>query len=167
MHDDSFLIPSIDKLVDAFSIYNQISMALKYQDKTTFIMEEGLFCYRVMPFGLKNTGTTYQRLLNNIFIEQIGRSVEVYIDDMLVKSSTLRGHIQNFSKAFTILQAQNMMFTFGVRAEKFLGFMVSERDIEVSPEKIQAILDMSLSNTIKDIQHLTGRVVALTSSSLG
>ncbi|KAA3483364.1 protein SRG1 [Gossypium australe] len=74
-----------------------------------------------MPFGMKNTGATYQRLINKIFIEQIGRTVEVYIDDML---------------AFAVLQAQNMMFTVGVRAEKFLGFMVSERGIEVNPEKI-------------------------------
>ena len=93
---DSYPLPRIDQLVDAtsghelltfmdaFSGYNQIRMAPKDGEKTTFITNRGLYCYRVMPFDLKNAGATYQRLVNKIFKEQIGRNMEVYMDDMLV-----------------------------------------------------------------------------------
>jgi hypothetical protein len=95
---DSFPLPRIDQLVDstaghklltfmdAFSGYNQIVMDENDQEKTSFITSRGLFCYKVMPFGLKNAGATYQRLMNRMFHDQIGRNVEVYVDDMLVKS---------------------------------------------------------------------------------
>ena len=72
--------------MDAFLGYNQIMMDEVDQDKTFFITSQGLFCYKVMPFGLKNTGATYKRLVNHMFRSQIGRNVEVYMDDMLVKS---------------------------------------------------------------------------------
>ena len=72
--------------MDAFSRYNQIRMDETDQEKTSFITSQGLFCYKVMPFGLKNAGETYQRLVNHMFHPQIGRNVEVYVDDMLVKS---------------------------------------------------------------------------------
>ena len=64
-------------------------MDLSDQEKTTFITEEGLYCYKVMPFGLKNDGVTYQRLVNKVFTDKIDRSMEVYVDDMLVKSPTI------------------------------------------------------------------------------
>ena len=69
-----------------FSRYNQIKMDEADQEKTSFVTSQGLFCYKVMPFGLKNAGATYQRLMNKMFTRQIGRNVEVYVDDMLVKS---------------------------------------------------------------------------------
>ena len=72
--------------MDAFSGYNQIRMHDDDQDKTSFVTSQDLFYYRVMPFGLKNAGTTYQRLMNKMFTLQIGRNVQVYVDDMLVKS---------------------------------------------------------------------------------
>ena len=74
--------------MDAFSRYNQIKMNKDDQEKTNFITSEGLFCYKVMPFGLKNVGATYQRLMNKMFTHQIGRNVQVYVDDMLVKVCT-------------------------------------------------------------------------------
>ena len=95
---DSFPKPRIDQLVDAtaghellsfmdaYSGYNQIRMSLEDEDKTVFMTDRGLYCYKVMPFGLKNAGATYQRLVNKIFSGMIGRTMEVYIDDMLVKS---------------------------------------------------------------------------------
>ncbi|CAL9006169.1 unnamed protein product, partial [Prunus brigantina] len=67
--------------------YNQIPMAVEDQEKTTFITERGLYCYMVMPFGLKNAGSTYQRLVNQMFKDQVGKTMEVYIDDMVVKSA--------------------------------------------------------------------------------
>ena len=71
--------------MDAFSGYNQIKMEEVDQEKTSFVTSQGLFCYKVMPFGLKNARATYQRLMNKIFVHQIGRNVQVYVDDMLVK----------------------------------------------------------------------------------
>ena len=97
---DSYPLPHIDQLVDstagyrllsfmdAFSGYNQIRMDEADQEKTSFVTNQGLFCYKVMSFGLKNAGATYQRLVNQMFRPQIGWNVEVYVDDMLVKSLT-------------------------------------------------------------------------------
>ena len=97
-HKDNYPLPRIDQLVDstvghrllsfmvAFSKYNQIRMDETYQEKTSFVTNQGLFCYKVMPFGLKNVGATYQRLVNHMFHPQIRRNVKVYVDDMLVKS---------------------------------------------------------------------------------
>ena len=101
---DSFPLPSIDRLVDAtghkvlsfmdaFSGYNYIVMNPVDQEKTAFIIEEVLYCYRVMPFGLKNVGATYQRLVNRIFKDKIGKTMEVYVDDMLVKSIIMEHHL--------------------------------------------------------------------------
>ena len=94
---DSFPLPQIDLIIDAtvghellsfmdaFSGYNQIRMDPDDQEKTSFVTGQGTYCYRVMPFGIKNAGATYQRLVNRMFQKQIGASMEVYIDDMLVK----------------------------------------------------------------------------------
>ena len=82
---DSTTGHKLSSFMDAFSGYNQIRMDEVDQEKTSFITNRGLFCYKVMPFGLKNVGATYQRLVNHMFRPQIGRNVEVYIDDMLVK----------------------------------------------------------------------------------
>ena len=72
--------------MDAFSGFNQIKMDEADQEKTSFITSQGLFCYKVMSFGLKNAGATYQRLMNKMFAQQIRRNVQIYVDDMLVKS---------------------------------------------------------------------------------
>ncbi|RVW74239.1 Transposon Ty3-I Gag-Pol polyprotein [Vitis vinifera] len=102
---DSFPLPRIDQIVDstsgqgmlsfldAFSGYHQIPMSPDDEEKTAFIMPHGLYCYKVMSFGLKNAGATYQRLMTKIFKPLIGRSVEVYIDDIVVKSKTREQHI--------------------------------------------------------------------------
>ncbi|CAL8136891.1 unnamed protein product [Prunus armeniaca] len=176
---DSFPLPRVDQLVDAtaghallsfidaYSGYNQIFMHPEDQAHTSFITDRGLYCYKVMPFGLKNAEATYQRLVNSIFAPLIGNTMEVYVDDMLVKSRTADQHIPNLSATFTILKQYRMRLNptkcaFGVASGKFLGFMISQRGIEANPEKIQAILDMTIPKTVKDIQSLTGRVAALT-----
>ncbi|KAM1532602.1 hypothetical protein ACFX10_006605 [Malus domestica] len=137
------------------------------QEHTAFTTDRGLYCYKVMPFGLKNAGATYQRLVNSMFVEHIGKSMEVYVDDMLVKSKHADQHITNLSETFTILKRYQMRLNlnkcaFGVGSGKFLDFMISQRGIEANPEKIKAILDMRELVTSKDIQSLTGKVVALT-----
>ena len=152
---DSFPLPRIDLIVDAaaghellsfmdaFSGYNHINMDPDDQEKTSFVTAQGTYCYRVMPFGLKNAGATYQRLVNRMFQKQIGTTMEVYIDDMLVKSTTAEIHIAHLFEAFQILRNYNMKLNpakcaFGVSAGKFLGFIVNHRGIEANPNKIKA-----------------------------
>ena len=151
---DSFPLPRIDLIVDvtachellsfmdAFSGYNQISMDPHDQEKTSFITGQGTYCYRVMPFGLKNAGATNQRLVNRMFQKQIGTFMEVYIDDMLVKSIKAELHITHLAEAFQVLRNNNMKLNpskcaFGVSAGKFLGFIVNNREIEANPDKIK------------------------------
>ena len=95
----------------------------------------------MMPFGLKNAGATYQRLMNKMFTHQIGRNVQVYVDDMLVKSLCENNHLDDFQETFDTLRSYNMKLNpskcvFGVTAGKFLGFTVSQRGIEVNLEKV-------------------------------
>ena len=152
--------------MDAFSSYNQINMDLDDQENTSFITGQGTYCYRVMPFELKNAGATYQRLVNKMFQKQIGTTMEVYIDDMLVKPTTAELHIAHMSEAFQILRKYNMKlnpakYAFGVSAEKFLRFIVNHREIEANPDKIKVVLDMPSPSGIKEVQRLTGRIAAL------
>ena len=122
-----------------------------------------------MPFGLKNAGATYQRLVNHMFRPQIGRNVEVYADDMLVKSQDEETHLDDLQETFDTLRQYNMKLNpskcaFGVSSGKFLGFMVSHRGIEANPDKIQVILDMKPPQNVKkksshspdELQPLTG-----------
>ena len=139
---DSSPLPRINQLVDstaghklltfvdAFSGYNQIKMAEEDQEKTAFITSQGLYCYKVMPFGLKNVGATYQRLVNKMFNKQIDRNMEVYVDDMLVKSKEELAHLDDLRETFATLKQYQMKLNpgkcvFGVASGKFLGFMVS------------------------------------------
>ena len=136
------------------------------QEKISFVTSQGLFCYKVMPLGLKNAGATYQRLVNHMFHPQIGRNVEVYVDDMLVKSRDKKIHLDDLQETFDMLKQYNMKLNpskcaFGVSSGKFLGFLVSHRGIEANPDKIQAILDMKPPQNVKEVQSLTKRVVAL------
>ena len=152
--------------MDAFSGYNQIKMKEVDQEKTSFVTSQGLFCYKVMPFGLKNAGATYQRLMNKMFVHQIGRNVQVYVNDMLVKSLRKDNHLDNLRETFDTLRSYNMKLNpnkcaFGVMAGKFLGFMVSQRGIEVNPEKIRAIMELEPPMTVKEVQSLNGKIAAL------
>ena len=136
------------------------------QEKTAFVTSQGLYYYRVMPFGLKSARATYQRLVNQMFKKQIGNNVEVYVDDMLVKSREEENHLDDLRETFNTLRQYNMKLNpskcaFGVSSGKFLGFIVSQRGIEANPEKVRAILEMSLPRMTKEVQSLTGRVAAL------
>ena len=117
---DSFPLPKIDQLVDstaghslrsfmdAFSGYNQVPMNEQDEESTTFITNMGLFCYRVMSFGLKNAGATYQRLVNKIFKPLIGHTMEVYVDDMITKSKEPRDHVKHLKETFELLRKYEM-----------------------------------------------------------
>ena len=89
-------------------LYNQIKMKDEDQEKTSFVTSQGLFCNKVMPFGLKNAGATYQRLMNKMFAHQLGRNVQVYVDDMLVKSVRENDHLSDLQETFDTLRSYNM-----------------------------------------------------------
>ncbi|KAG7567917.1 Reverse transcriptase domain [Arabidopsis thaliana x Arabidopsis arenosa] len=175
---DSFPLPHIDRLVestagnelltfmDAFSGYNQIMMNPEDQEKTSFIMDRGTYCYKVMPFGLKNAGATYQRLVNKMFHKHLGKTMEVYIDDMLVKSLRKEDHIKHLEECFEILNQYQMKLnpakcTFGVPFGEFLGYIVTKRGIEANANQINAFLNMPSPKNFKEVQRLTGRIAAL------
>ncbi|KAL0444469.1 UNVERIFIED_CONTAM: hypothetical protein Slati_2169600 [Sesamum latifolium] len=113
---DFYLLPRIDQLVDSTSGcellsmmdasqgYHQIMFAPEDHKKVSFITSSGTFCYFAMPFGLKNVGATYQRLVDKIFRSQIGRNVEVYVDDMLVKSKKAEDHVADLEETFAVLR---------------------------------------------------------------
>lgn len=115
---DPFPLPKIDHLVnvtagfermsflDVYRGYHQIPLHADDQEKTVFITPQGIFCYRVMPFGLKNAGATYQRLVTKMFKEHIGNTIEVYIDDMVIKSKIRESHLGNLTEVFDILKRQ-------------------------------------------------------------
>ena len=116
--------------MDAFSGYNQIKMAEEDQEKTAFITSQRLYCYKVMPLELKNAGATYQRLVNKMFRKQIGRNMEVYMDNLLIKSKEEHAHLDDLKETFATLRQYQMKLNpskcaFGVASKKFLGFMVS------------------------------------------
>ena len=104
--------------------------------------------------------------MNKMFMHQIGRNVQVYVDDMLVKSIWEDNHLSDLQETFDTFRSYNMKLNlnkcvFGVTIGKFLGFMVSQRGIEVNPEKIQAIMELALPKTVNEVQSLNGKVATL------
>ncbi|KAL2319478.1 hypothetical protein Fmac_028447 [Flemingia macrophylla] len=136
------------------------------ESNTAFITEHANYCYKVMPFGLKNTGATYQRLMDKVFRAQIGHNMEVYIDDMVVKSASTLEHVQDLREVFAQLRRYDMRLnpekcTFGVGGGKFISFMLTSRGIEANPKKCQAVLDIRSPSTLKETQRLAGRLTTL------
>jgi hypothetical protein len=153
--------------MDAYSGYNQIPMHPDDQEKTAFITDIGIYCYNIMSFGFKNVGATYQRMMTKVFEKQIDRILEICIDDMIVKTLEDKELVPNFQETFTQLRRYDVRLnpnkcTFGVEAGKFLGFILTNCRIEINPNKCSAILNMQRTRAIKEIQQLTGRIVALT-----
>ena len=147
---DPFPMPRIDQLVnatvghprmsflDAFQGYHQIPLALGDQESTAFITPIGNYHYKVMPFGLKNAGATYQRMITRMFEPQLGKNNEIYIDNMVVKSRVESEHVNNLGNIFDILRKHKLRLnaskcSFGVGLDKFLGYMVTHHGIEVNP----------------------------------
>ena len=153
---DPFPLPRIDQLVDAtvghpqmsfldaFQGYHQILLALDDQEKTSFVTSIGNYHYKVMPFGLKNAGSTYQKMITKMFKAQMGKNIKVYIDDMVVKSKIVSDHVGDFTNIFKILRGHQLRLnafkcSFRVGSGKFLGYMVTHRGIEVNPNQVKAI----------------------------
>ncbi|KAL0303487.1 UNVERIFIED_CONTAM: Retrovirus-related Pol polyprotein from transposon gypsy [Sesamum radiatum] len=136
---DPYPLPRIDLLVYSTAGYELFSMMDAYQ------------------------GTMYQRLVNKMFKDQVGKTMEVYVDDMLVKSRKEQDHLKDLKQAFEVMRIYGMKLnsskcTFGVRRGKFLGYMVSKRGIEANPEKIEAIARFQSPKMLKDVQKLTGMI---------
>ncbi|GAU10592.1 hypothetical protein TSUD_418170 [Trifolium subterraneum] len=175
---DPYPLPSIDRLIDgasgyktlsfmdAYSGYNQIKMNTLDAPHTAFMSNTCNYHYTVMPFGLKNVGATYQRLMDRVFAHQIGKNLEVYIDDMVVKTTSEGEHHEDLKDILASVRKYNMRLnpakcSFGVQAGKFLGFLLTNSGIEANPEKCQAIIDMRSPTSVKEVQQLTGRITAL------
>lgn len=166
---DPFPLPRIDQLVDetagcdllsfmdAFRGYHHIYMHIADEEKTTFITHNGVYCYRVMPFGLKHAGTTYTRMVSRLFKVLLGKSMAAYVEDMLVKSKQEGTHVEDLVATFQIMEKFNFRLNskkcaFAVCGGKFLGYMVTRKGIEPNPEKVRAIMDMQPLGTLKELQ---------------
>jgi hypothetical protein len=171
-------LPRIDQIVDstagcetlsfldAYSGYHQIRMKESDQLATSFITPFGMYCYTTMPFGLRNAGATYQRCMNHVFGEHIGRTVEAYVDDIVVKTRKAFDLLSNLETTFKCLRAKGMKLNpkkcvFGVPRGMLLGFIVSERGIEANPEKIAAITNMGPIKDLKGVQRVMGCLATL------
>ena len=149
--------------MDGFSRYNKILMGPKDMEKIAFITKWGTYCYRVMPFGLKNSGATYQKDVTTLFHDMIHKDVEIYVDDMIVKSRGRADHLATLKRLFERIRKFKLRLnpkkcTFRMTSGKLLGHMVSERGIEVDPNKIKAILNMPVPRTKKDIRGFLGKL---------
>ena len=175
---DLFPMPRIDQLVDAmvghprmsfldaFQRYHQIPPALDDHKKTAFVTPVRNYYYKVMPFGLKNAGSTYQWMMTKMFEPQLSRSIEVYIDDMVVKSKVVSEHMEDLTNIFEILREHKLRLnaskcSFGVGSGKFLSYMVTHRGIKVNPDQIKAINNLQPPRNPKEVQKFTGMMAAL------
>ena len=162
---DPFPMPRMSFL-DAFQGYHQISQALEDQEKTTFVTPTGNYHYKVMSFGLKNAGSTYQRMMTRMFEPQLGKNIKIYVDDMVVKSKVESEHLGDLGSTFNVLRKHKLHLnaskcSFGVGSCKFLGYMVTYRGIEVNPDQIKAFNDLKPPRNAKEVQKLTGMIAAL------
>ncbi|XP_075486236.1 uncharacterized protein LOC142525832 [Primulina tabacum] len=160
---DHYPLPRIDQLVDstsgyellsfmdAYQGYHQIPLTKNDQDKVSFITSRG---------------ATYQRLMDKIFEKQLGRNVEVYVDDILSKSQEGASFVSDLEETFATLihygiELNPVKCIFGVKSGKFLGFIVTDRGIEVNQEKVKSVLSMPSPRSFKEVQKLTGRITSL------
>ena len=165
---DPFPMPRMDQLVDAtvghlrmsfldaFQRYHQILLALNDQEKTAFVTSIGNYLYKVMPFDLKNARSTYQRMITKMFETQLGKNIEVYIHDMVVKSKVVSEHVRDLGNIFEILREHKLHLnaskcSFGVGLGKFLGYMVTHRGVEVNPNQVKAINILQLPWNPKEV----------------
>ena len=152
--------------LDAFQGYHQIPLATDNQEKTAFVTPIGTYHYKVIPFGLKNAGFTYQRMMTKMFEPQLGRSIKVYINDMVVKNKVVSELVGDLTNIFEILRKHKLHLnaskcSFGVGSGKFLGYMVTHRRIEVNLDQINAINSLQPPRNPKEVQKLTGMTAAL------
>ncbi|GJS45053.1 reverse transcriptase domain-containing protein [Tanacetum coccineum] len=152
--------------LDAYKGYHQIQMAKEDEEKTAFHTNQGVFCYTKMPFGLKNAGATYQRLVDKSFEKQIGQNLEVYVDDLVIKSHTESEILRDIEETFHNMRKINMKlnpkkYTFGAEEGLFLGHVVSTKGIKACPEKVEAVVKLHSPQALKEAQSLNGNLASL------
>ncbi|GJR80116.1 reverse transcriptase domain-containing protein [Tanacetum coccineum] len=175
---DGYPLPEIDWKVeslcgfpfkcflDAYKGYHQIKMAKEDEEKTSFITSQGIYCYFKMLFGLRNAGATCQRLVDKAFHKQVGRNLEVYVDDLVIKSCTEGEIIRDIEETFKKLREINMKLnpkkcTFGVEEGMFLGYKVNTKGMKVCPDKVDVVLSLPSPKCLKDVQKLNGKLASL------
>ncbi|KAL0342917.1 UNVERIFIED_CONTAM: Transposon Tf2-12 polyprotein [Sesamum angustifolium] len=175
---DDFPLPIAELMIDATtghealsfmdgsSGYNQIRMAPAGEELTAFRTPKGIYCYKVMPFGLKNASATYQRAMQKIFNDMLHKNVKCYIDDLVVKSKKRENHFHDLRKVFECLRRYRLKMNpskcaFGLTSGKFLGFIVRQRGIEIEQAKIDAILRMPEPRNIDELKSLQGKLAYL------
>jgi hypothetical protein len=174
---DGYPMPVADALVNAATGhkviifmggnagYNQIFMAIEDIAKTSFRCPDHVRLYEwiVMTFGLKNAGATYQRAMNYIFHELIGKIVEIYINDVVVKSKSYKEHLVDLRKTLECTRKHGLKMNpnkcaFGVSAGQFLGFLIHKRGIKMGQKSINAIDNIKASLNKKELQSLIGKI---------
>jgi hypothetical protein len=175
---DPYPLPRIDQIVDstsgcdllsfldAYSIFHQIQMAREDRKHTAFVIVDGLYCYVVMPYGLRNALPTFVWAMSKTFGDLIRDMIEIYVDNIIVKTKRGSTLVEDMTLVFDKLRATRTKLNpdkcvFGVSAGKLLAFLVSHRGIEANLEKIKAIAAMRPPTRIKDVQKLTRSLAAL------
>jgi hypothetical protein len=175
---DPFPLPRIDQVVDlttgcellsfpdAYSGYNLMPLPEVDHLTTMFITPFTCFCYEKMSFGLKNVGATYQCYMQSYFKGQIGHNLEVYVDNIIIKTRQSSSLIANLEETFANLMHFNITLnpekcTFGVHGGKLLGYIITKRGIEANPDKILTIAKISQVRNVKDVQRLMGCLATL------
>ncbi|GKC40331.1 reverse transcriptase domain-containing protein [Tanacetum coccineum] len=161
-------IPLRISFSNAYKGYHQIKMAKEDEEKIAFIMSQGIFRYSKMPFGLKNAGATYQCLVDKAFQKQIGRNLEAYVDDLVIKSCMEQEVIRDVEETFRTLKKINMKLnpkkcTFGMKEGVFLGYKVNSDRLMVCPDKVETVLSLPSPKCLKDVQRLNGKLASLNS----
>jgi hypothetical protein len=152
--------------LDCYSEYHQVALHPDDEDKTTFITPHDIYCYKVMTFGLKNDGATYQKAIQKCLKSQIGKNIEAYIDDVVVKTTEEDQLIADLTETFANLREFQWKLNptkcfFSVPSGLLLDFMVGHQGIEASPAKVDAIRNMAKPSNKKDVMKLTGMMAAL------
>ena len=172
---DDFPLPITEVMVDATTGhealpfmdgslgYNQIRMNPKDEELTAFCTPKGIYCYKVMPFGLKNAGATYQRAMQKIFDNVLHKYMECYVDDLVVKTKRRENHLVDLRFEFNrlrkyLLKMNRRKCAFGVTSGKFLGFIVRHHGIEIDQSKIEAIQKMPEPKNLRELRGLQGKL---------
>ena len=172
---DDFPLPIIEIMIDATTCYerlsfldgssgyNQIPMDAEDAKATTFGTPKGIYCYKVMPFGLKNARATYQRAMQKIFDDMLHKTIECYVDNLVVKSKKINNHLQDLREVFERLRKYQLKMNplkcaFRISSGKFLGFVVCHRGISIDQTKINVILKMPELRNIYELKSLQGKL---------
>nr|GEV13967.1 reverse transcriptase domain-containing protein [Tanacetum cinerariifolium] len=156
----------LNVFLDAYKGYYQIQIAEGDKEKTNFFTGKGVFYYRKMPFGLKNAGVTYQRLVDKVFNNQIEQNLKAYVDDMVIKSTFEEDMLMDIQETFDRLRSINMKLnpkkcSFNVEEGPFLGHLITKQGIKANPLKVKEITYLKPPRTLKEIQILNGKLAAL------